>query len=61
MHCGVAEREEAALELLVAHEQLAKAVLNQLGQTSTTQRRAFFFGSRRLTSASLRRSTTCGM
>ena len=26
MHCGVVEREEAALELLVAHEQLAKAV-----------------------------------
>jgi hypothetical protein len=32
--------------------------LNQLWQTSTTQRRAFFVGSRRLASASVWRATT---
>lgn len=32
--------------------------LNQLWQTSTTHRRAFFVGSRRLASASVRRPTT---
>jgi RNA-directed DNA polymerase len=56
--CEMVQRDEASLKFLIAHQHLAKAVKPTVADLDDP---AFFFGLRRLASASLRRSTTCGM